>query len=177
MRGLTTALILATSFYCWGQSVEEQQRADYISLVWSSNMPDELRDFYGQEKIRTTYKINKDLNPFYLRGDFDGDRKMDYALAIVEIKTEKKGILIYHIGTKLHFILGAGKLIRDGYENDDMDWMDAWKVYDKKIVEHGVGETKIIKLKGEGINADKLESSSGVIYWDGKEYRWYHQGD
>lgn len=177
MKRLTIALILATSIYASGQSVEERQRADYVILVWNSNMPDELRDFYEQEKIRTTYKINKDLNPFYLRGDFDGDKKMDYALAVVEIKTEKKGILIYHSGTKMHFTLGAGKLIRDGYERDDMNWMDAWQVYDKKDVGLGVGETKTLKLKGEAIYADKLESSSGLIYWDGKEYRWYQQGD
>jgi hypothetical protein len=177
MNRLTIALILVTYIYASGQSVEEQQRADYVSLVWSSNMPDELRDFYDQEKIRTTYRINKDLNPFYLRGDFDGDKKMDYALAVVEIKTDKKGILIYHSGTKMHFILGAGHQIRDGYESDDMNWMDAWNVHDKKDVELGVGETKIIKLKGEAIHADKLESSSGLIYWDGKEYRWYQQGD
>ena len=91
-------------------------------------MPDELRDFYDQENIRTTYKINKDLNPFYLRGDFDGDKKIDYAFAVIEIKTDKKGILIYHLGTKMYFTLGAGQVIRDGYKSDDMNWMDAWKV-------------------------------------------------
>ncbi len=96
---LAVALILIASISGWGQSREEQ--ADYISLVWNSNMPDDLRDFFDQEKIRTTYKINKDLNPFYLRGDFDGDKKMDYALAAIEIKTEKKGILIYHSRDKV----------------------------------------------------------------------------
>ncbi len=68
-------------------------------------------------------------------------------------------------------------MIRDGYDADDMNWLDAWKVYDKKDVEPGVGETKKIKLKGEAIEVFKLESSSGLIYWDGKEYRWYQQGD
>lgn len=174
MKRLTIALILATTIYSWGQNREQ---ADYINLVWNSNMPDDLQGFYNQEKIQTTYKINKDLNPFYLRGDFDGDEKMDYALAVIEIKTEKKGILIYHLGTKKYFTLGAGKMIREGYGSDNMNWMDAWKVYDKTEVELGVGETKKIKLKGEAIEADKLESSSGLIYWDGKEYRWYQQGD
>jgi hypothetical protein len=68
-------------------------------------------------------------------------------------------------------------MIRDGYDLDDMNWMDAWQVYYKKDVGLGVGETKLLKLKGEAIYAGKLESSSGLIYWDGKEYRWYQQGD
>jgi hypothetical protein len=55
--------------------------------------------------------------------------------------------------------------------------MDAWKIYGKKEVEQGVGEITKLKLKGEAILAFKLESSSGIIYWDGKEYRWYQQGD
>jgi hypothetical protein len=62
-----------------------------------------LYNFYNQEKIRRAYKINRDLNPFYLRGDFDGDKKADYALAIVESKTAKKGILIYHSTNKNFF--------------------------------------------------------------------------
>jgi hypothetical protein len=32
-------------------------------------------------------------------------------------------------------------------------------------------------LKGEAILVVKLESSSGLIYWDGKKYQWYQQGD
>ena len=176
MKRFTIALILATSICASGQSVEEQQRADYVSLVWNSNMPDELRDFYDQEKIRTTYKINKDLNPFYLRGDFDGDKKIDYALAVIESKTHKKGILIYHPATKKYFLAGAGKAIPNGH-GDDYPWMDAWEVSDEKIIEQGVTDLKPPKLIGEAILVQKLESSSGLIYWDGQEYKWYQQGD
>ena len=176
MKRLTIALILTTAIYGWGQTREEQERADYINLVWNSNMPDDLRDFYDQEKIRTTYKINRDLNPFYLRGDFNGDKKTDYALAVIESKTDKKGILIYHPATKKYFLAGAGKSIPNGH-GDDYPWMDAWEVSDEKIVEQGVTDLKPPKLIGEAILVQKLESSSGLIYWDGKEYSWYHQGD
>jgi hypothetical protein len=27
------------------------------------------------------------------------------------------------------------------------------------------------------ILAEKQESASGLIFWDGKQYRWYQQGD
>lgn len=144
--------------------------------MFDSNLPDNLRDFYEQEKIRTNYKINRDLNPFYLRGDFDGDKKIDYALAVVESKTNKKGILIYHPTTKKYFLAGAGTSITDRH-GDDYRWMDAWEVSDEKIVGQGVTNLGPPKLKGEAILVQKLESSSGLIYWTGTEYRWYHQGD
>ena len=131
----------------------------------------------GHYCIKTNYKINKDLNPFYLRGDFNGDKKIDYALAVIESKTGKKGILIYHPATKTFFKLGAGKRIPNGYLSDDMDWMDAWHICGKDEIGQGVTDEKPPKLIGEAIYAFKLESSSGIIYWDGKEYRWYQQGD
>lgn len=172
MKRLTILLITLLSTPGWAQ-----QSKSYQDLLWRTNLPDALEDFFNQEKISSKYELNKDLNPFYLRGDFDRDHQMDYALAIVEIKTKKKGMLIYHPATKKDFLLGAGKMIPGGYKRDDFDWMDAWKVYDKKEVGLGVGETTKLKLKAEAILAFKLESSSGIIYWDGKEYRWYQQGD
>ena len=176
MKRLTTILILTYSTIACGQTSEEKERADYIQLVWNENMPDDLFDFYKQENIKSTYKINRDLNPFYLRVDFNGDKKVDYALAVIESKTDKKGILIYHPATKKYFLAGAGKAIPNGH-GDDYPWMDAWKVSDEKVVGQGVTDLKPPKLIGEAILVQKLESSSGLIYWDGKEYKWYQQGD
>jgi hypothetical protein len=173
MIRILTILILTIPTMVLGQSDDEQ----YKFFVFESNLPDEIYHFYRQGKIKTIYSIRTDLNPFYLRGDFDGDKKQDYALSIVEKKTGKKGILIYHVGTKTHYIIGAGKSLSNGNGGDDYNWMDAWKVYIEKDVELGIGETEKIILKGEGILAIKVEAASGIIYWTGKEYRWYQQGD
>lgn len=166
-------LVLAIPTVVLGQRDDEQ----YRTFVIESNLPDEIYHFFTQEKINIIYSIRTDLNPFYLRGDFDGDKKQDYALGIVERKTAKKGILIYHTGTKTHYVIGAGKPLSNGVGKDDYNWMDAWKVYVDKDMEVGIGETEKITLKGEGILAIKVESASGIIYWTGKEYRWYQQGD
>jgi len=146
------------------------QRNDenYKAFVYQSNLPEEIYHFYDQANIRAIYAIRTDLNPFYLRGDFDGDKKHDYALSIVDRKTNKKGILMCHTGTKTHYIIGAGKSLSDGKGGDDYYWMEAWKVYVNKDVGIGAGETTKITLKGEGILATKLESASGIIYWTGK---------
>jgi hypothetical protein len=177
MKKLTTILFLTIStIACWAQTKDQKEKEERLQFVFDSNLPDNLRDFYNQEKIRTTYKVNRDLNPFYLRRDFDGDKKTDYALAVVESTTEKKGILIYHPTTKKYFLAGAGKAIPNGH-GDDYQWMDAWAVSDEKMVGQGVTDLKPPKLTGEAILVQKLESSSGLIYWDGQEYKWYQQGD
>jgi hypothetical protein len=139
-------------------------------------LPDDLSKFYAQENIRSLFDINTSLNPFYLRGDFDGDKRADYALAVIEHTTGKKGILIVHSASKNYHLIGAGKKLstRTG---DDYQWINAWEVYDKVDPDLGVGEVRKIKLKGEAILVQKLESSSGLIYWDGAQYQWYQQGD
>ena len=149
----------------------------YMNFVFEANLPEEIYHFYDQKEIRTVYAIRTDLNPFYLRGDFDGDNMPDCAMSIVERKTNKKGILVYHAGTKTHYVIGAGKPLTSGRGGDDYKWMDAWKVYTVRKVGLGAGETAQITLKGEGIHVFKLEAASGIIYWAGKEYRWYQQGD
>ena len=149
----------------------------YMNFVFEANLPEKIYHFYDQKEIRTVYAIRTDLNPFYIRGDFDGDNKQDYALSIVDRKTNRKGILVYHTGTKKHYVIGAGKPLSNGNGGDDYTWMDAWKVYTDKKVGMGVGETTNITLRGEGIHVFKLEAASGIIYWTGREYRWYQQGD
>jgi uncharacterized alpha/beta hydrolase family protein len=168
--------LIFTIITCWGQTTEQNEKEIYTQLVFESNLPDNLYEFYNQERIRAAYKINRDLNPFYLRGDFDGDKNTDYALAVIQSKTNYKGFLIYHPSTKKYFLIGAGKSIPEGY-GEDYSMIDAWEVYDRKIVGQGVTELKPPKLTGEAILVQKLESSSGLIYWDGKEYKWYQQGD
>lgn len=138
-------------------------------------LPEDLNNFYNRE-IRSSFEVNTSMNPFYLRGDFDGDKKADYALAVTESKTGKKGIIIFHSTSKNYFVIGAGKELPTR-RGDDYGWMNAWEIYNKREPELGVGEAGKIKLKGEAILVQKLESSSGLIYWDGNKYQWYQQGD
>ncbi|MFM7855220.1 MAG: hypothetical protein ACKO96_25640 [Flammeovirgaceae bacterium] len=142
----------------------------------SPYLPEDLKGFYEQEKIKSLFELNTVMNPFYLRGDFDGDKKADYVFAVTERKTGKGGMIIYHPTLKNYFVIGAGVEVSNR-PGDDYGWMNAWEVFCKKEVEKGVGEAGTIKLKGDAILVLKLESSSGLIYWDGKKYQWCQQGD
>jgi hypothetical protein len=95
MNLFVVTLVLTIPTLLFGQGTHEQDKIFGLE----SNLPAEIENLYKQEKIKSIYSIRTDLNPFYLRGDFDGDKKQDYALGIVERKTDKKGILIYHTKT------------------------------------------------------------------------------
>jgi hypothetical protein len=56
------------------------------------NIPRPVWERLDKEKLLSTYEISTKLNPFYLRGDFDGDRKPDYAVLIANRATKILGI-------------------------------------------------------------------------------------
>jgi len=125
-----------------------------------------------------TYDVSTRMNPFYLRGDFDGDGVPDYAMLIESKKSHLKGIGIWLSSRKTIIVLGAGQpFIINGSGSRNLDFLNTWQVYGKKPVEGGVKAGPPPTLVGEAILVGKQESASGLIYWNGKEFRWYQQGD
>jgi hypothetical protein len=141
---------------------------------------------FKQSGLSNRYVFCSRLNPFYQRGDFDGDGKQDFAIWIRELKSNKIGIAILHRRTEKVSIIGAGNMIVDrtgkalwprSNGGDSFDDIDAWHVHDKGKVEQGVEEGSPPILKGDALMLIKTESASGLIYWTGKRYAWYQQGD
>lgn len=73
------------------------------------------------------YKFDNRLNPMYLEADFNGDQSIDIAIPIEEIKSGKKGIAVIHGKTNSVHILGAGKMYKNGID-DDLNWYNIWFV-------------------------------------------------
>ncbi len=121
------------------------------------------------------YDVSFHANPFYLRGDFNGDGKVDVAVLVKQRSTGKYGIAVIHGGKDKVIILGAGVGIGNG--GDDFEWMDSWRVYSKDRTTRGVDETSVPRLHGEALLVGKSESASALIYWNGKRYVWLQQGD
>jgi hypothetical protein len=72
-------------------------------------------------------------------------------------------------------ILGAGSPL--GSHGDDFSWMDVWSVYSRGTVERGAVEEAPPRLRGDALLVEKSESASAILYWNGKTFRWYQQGD
>jgi hypothetical protein len=64
-----------------------------------------------------------------------------------------------------------------GNAGDDFSWMDAWYVFQRGPVRRGADEKAPPKLRGDALMVSKSESASALIYWNGKNYAWYQQGD
>jgi hypothetical protein len=144
------------------------------------NIPGKLRAAVDASAFKASFDVGSWLNPFYLRGDFDGDGLPDYALLVTRHSDGKRGIAVW-LSTRHQIqptMIGAGKKSRAGAgDEDDWDFFDAWQVYDKGIVQQGAGDGKPPKLIGDAILIEKTEAASGIVFWDGKQFRWYQQAD
>lgn len=157
-------------------------RRDYVNkegLSWpeSESLPVWIYKHPAKASFDGSYLFSSDMNPFYQRGDFNGDGLADLAILIKEKTTKKIGIAIFHQMRNELFIVGAGQKLGNG--GDNYSWMDAWDVYDKGIVYHGMVEEEEAPptLIGDAIDVAETESANALIYWDGKQYQWYQQGD
>ena len=125
--------------------------------------------------LAKNYDLSFRTNPFYLRGDFNGDGNTDVAFLVQHRSTGKIGIAIVHGATDKVIILGAGVAIGNG--GDDFEWMDSWRVLSKDSAAREGGKTNAPDFRGDALFVEKSEAASALIYWNGKRYVWSQQGD
>jgi hypothetical protein len=136
------------------------------------DIPEPIDRAITNGSLAKKYELSHRINPFCLRGDFNGDGKIDVAVLVKQSSTGKIGIAIINAATDKVTILGAGTAIGNG--SDDFEWMDSWEVYAKDRMASG---TSVPKLRGDALLVSKNEAASALIYWNGKRYVWLQQGD
>jgi hypothetical protein len=141
-------------------------------IAHSRDIPEVIDKAIANESLAKKYELSYRMNPSYLRGDFDGDGKIEVAVLVKERSTEKIGIAIINGATDKVTILGAGTAIGNG--GDDFEWMDSWEIYSKDRMASG---TSVPKRRGDALLVSKSEAASALIYWNGKRYVWLQQGD
>jgi hypothetical protein len=135
------------------------------------DIPEVINGAIANGSLAKDYELSFRVKPFYQRGDFNGDGKIDVAVLVKQRSSGKLGIAIIHGVTNKVTILGAGTAIGNG--GDDFDWMDSWESCSKDRVASG----DVPKLHGDALLVSKSEAASGLIYWNGKRYVWLQQGD
>jgi hypothetical protein len=148
---------------------------DDLPFQLSSSLSPPVRRVLESDAAAKRYAIVGHLNPFYIHGDFNGDGRIDTAVLIKDRDSGKTGIAVVHAGAKSVIILGASRKFGNG--GDDFKWMDAWHLYPRGIVERGAGQGAPPTLRGDALMVIKTESASALVYWNGKRYNWYQQGD
>ena len=163
----TVGMLLAMcGHYCLAQGLKAE------------NIPHEVQAAVESKRFSDLYTLDERMNPFYLRGDFDGDGKPDYALWIKSKVGGETGIAIWLSSRHEFIVLGAGKPFRfSGATESNFDNLNIWEVYGKRPIERGAEAGSPPSLIGEAILVGRSESGSGLIYWAGKSFKWYQQGD
>jgi hypothetical protein len=141
----------------------------------SQEIPEPVQRAITSGLLAKNYEVSFRMNPFYLRGDFDGDGTTDVAVLVKQRSTGKVGIAIIHPWWDKTSILGAGVNIGNG--GNDLEWMDSWQVYSKDRAAREAGKTSIPKLHGDALFVTNNDAASALIYWNGKRYVWFQQGD
>ena len=144
-------------------------QSDYERWRQEQNIPAWIKESFSKSNLNQTYKFNFHLNPFYLRGDFNGDKVLDVCASIINKNNEKTGLAIFHGNTNQIEILGAGNKFAN--RMDDFSWAGIWKIFEK--AKDPIPED----VSGEIIYVEKPEAAGGLIYWNGKQYVWYQWGD
>jgi hypothetical protein len=139
------------------------------------NLPSWAAPIVAETRFGSTYALSTRINPYFLQGDFNGDGRLDLTVLIEHKKTAQQGIAVLHAGTPTAIVLGAGREIGNG--GADFAWLDAWSVYARRPIAAEVRGKNAPALKGDALLVQKLESASGLLYWDGATYRWHQQGD
>lgn len=115
------------------------------------------------------------IKPCFYSGDFDGSGTISHAVLVMQKIDGKRGIAIL-LGNKQAIILGPGNPIGNG--GDNYIWLDRWKLVRKGTpVGEGVTEEVPPHLLGDALLLEKEQAASAFIYWDGKKFEWYQQGD
>ena len=123
------------------------------------------------EKAGSGLTRSTKLNLQVLRGDFDGDGKPDFAVAVN--RGREQGLLICRSAPASAILLGAGVAFNDMRNLD----FSAWRVHSRaQRIEHGFGQGRPPVLRGDALLLE-WESASAIVYWNGKRFSWYQQGD
>lgn len=133
-------------------------------------------------QLNESLNISDFVNPFYFEEDFNGDSMLDIALLVEHKESLKKGILIIHGKTDDYSIIGAGEKFDNRFS--DISWMDVWKVYRSSTSNQltykenmDIDDSILISVHNPCLEIKKTESSSGLIYWNGKSYKWSQKSE
>jgi hypothetical protein len=134
--------------------------------------PAAIDDCIKDKAFTDRFVIDFSTNPFYLRGDFNGDGKMRYAFAIRDKRRRSLGLAVCDGSTGALTLLGqvAGEKFSD-MEEDNFISQD-WEVYENSALKGlFLAMDEVPAAKGEVI-AMIWEDGVGLIYFDGKSYKW-----
>ncbi|WNJ19614.1 hypothetical protein [Pontibacter sp. G13] len=153
------------------QSISLTDKKDGICVI-----PDSVRSGIASWIDTSSFIIANWVTPCYLSLDFDKDGKNEYAIAIVEISSNRRGIAVRGPNQKI-LILGAGAEFKKS--GRDLKWVDAWGVNDDRKVSKSIISpdfeiigTEDYFLDGESLLLTQEEGVRVYLGWNDKNFEW-----
>lgn len=151
--------------------VADQQQPSAQARNYEKQLPFFVHDCADKNpRLQEQIRYFASHNPFFVRGDFDGDRKIDYAITVESRKTGKEGLLICFRDQK-----HTAVLLGLDADNPPPFWrLVDWDVNTPAEVARTTGHQGRpvgIRPSGEAI-VMYWEDAVGFIYWDGGKFRW-----
>ena len=135
---------------------------------------------------REMYPVWREMNPFFLRGDFNGDGQLDLAFWVTEKSSGQTGVAIVHSTLDTLYLYGAGKPGPRGEGRGLEFGVDAWHILPVGSVEsHPFGNIPEIGLKDgvpfrferETLEFVQTGKSAFVCYWAKGRYWQFWTAD
>ena len=141
-------------------------------------LPSATQKCLAEVNIGDPFGFDLSKNPYYLRGNLDGNKLVDYAVIIVSKNTRKTGLVICK-DSKVPFVFGElakSKTPLTDMENDNFI-ASSWDIVTREEVREWYSNVpnemnkRLVRAKGEII--EFLYEIDGVlyIYWDGKAFQ------
>ena len=159
-------------FLAWEELQENlKERTCLIAALYEQNL---IRQ---AEKIGLwpsgKYPLHTTMNPYYLRGDFNGDGENDVAFWISEETTGKTGLAIIHSTLDSLYLFGAGSASPEGEDTLAVGNWRTWFVRRKgsvdtpynSIPEIGVEKEKPFRFDRESVEIISIGQSGFALYW------------
>ncbi|NRR92429.1 SH3 domain-containing protein [Winogradskyella undariae] len=137
-----------------------------------------------KQKELENYTFRAEMEPFYLRGDFFGDKTDDLIVLLKNDAEETKIAFIDYGKTIRVYILG---LENDPFNITDYSWVGIfekvdrgealWSNFEDDFIDYkDVPENKKVKLNYNAIYMHASEScGGGFVYWQDGKFNWLQQ--
>ena len=153
---------------------QDSALAEYEMFVRRSSVPRLVWQRIRDAGLHPAYDVNVlHTNPFYLRGDFDGDNKSDYVVVLTHRQVEAPDRLAVLMGSGEVAWLDRDELLR-------YPTLDAWEVRpveDGPLHQSPYDERPPPQLLGDVIAISKVEASTSYLLWNGSRFVSYWVGD
>lgn len=191
MRQAQSILLVScwTAFSCALPAAAQPIDARQIYESMLSNLdPDLIREAERRGLYnRDTLPVLRAMNPFFLRGDFNGDGELDIAFWVQSLETQERGVAILHSTLDRLYVFGAGQPLPEPRGSASTEvYVDAWHLISAgRIESHPYGDVPAIGVvEGEPFTFERetlefiyLGKASFVFYWANEQYWHITTGD